>query len=110
MIMEKDKKELLRLRIDDPYSILGICMYLDAKGYEVCGLYMFGKLNIIGMLRRAHLNHWIDITPEWKMVNVEFGDTSIEEFLNYKDSEYYNYKIFNTPNELFDYLKINETI
>lgn len=57
--MEKDKNTLLRLRVEDPYAILGICMYLNEKGYEVCGLHMFGKLNVIGMLRHAHLNHWI---------------------------------------------------
>lgn len=108
--MQKDKKELLRLRVEDPYAILGICMYLNEKGYEVCGLHVFGKLNIIGMLRQAHLNHWIDITPEWNMVNVESGDTSVEEFLNSKGSDCYNHKIFITPDELFDYLKINETI
>ena len=33
--------EMLRIRIDDPYRIVGICIYLDAKGYEMCGLNFF---------------------------------------------------------------------
>ncbi|MDE6285189.1 MAG: hypothetical protein K2M17_05530 [Bacilli bacterium] len=103
------KKDMLSIRIDDPYASLGVCMYLDAKGYEVCGLHVFGELNAISMLRRCHLNKWIDILPDIKMVVAESSDES-REFRENRKNKFYNQIFFDTPDDLFDYLGINETV
>lgn len=103
------KKQMLSLNITDPYAMLGIAVYLNHKGYEVPALYSFGELNIRGFLYICHLNQWIDITPDDKMVYIENGTTSPEERKS-SNNKFYDIIFFDTPDDLFDYLNINETI
>ena len=96
---------LLRIRINDPYTILGVCTYFSSRGYDVPNLFFMGKLNASAILKLAKLNKWIDIVPYWKSVHVEAGSDSVEE-IEKRDSNL-NQIIFYDIDALITYMTEN---
>lgn len=101
-----EKQDILRLRVEDPYTIFGICLYLSEHEYLVSGLYIFNEINLKGFIRCCQLNKWIDIFPKDRTVIVENGNESFDD-CKLRENPFFNSIFFDNPDKLIDYLETN---
>lgn len=103
-VLDKVEEQALLVRIENPFTILGICTYLhDIEAYEIPNLYFWSELNIKGFIEFAKLNKWLYVYPSMKMAVISSGDDSYEKMTSRVTC---HQLIFKTPEELISYLKI----
>lgn len=90
-----NKIEYLTIRIENPFEMLGLIVFLDSKGFMCPN---FG--NTKGLVHLCKLNRWLFINLDEKIIMIGDGDVK-----TIKDTNFSTHIIFNNINELIDYLK-----